>query len=161
MAKEIINNNIFFDYLVGVINSSIQSRVELPIKGVSMQPTLVEFRDRVVLTSLDENELFVGAIALFRYNGKYLLHRLIMIEGEWLIFRGDNLHASSERVHRDDVVAIVESIIKDEKRVISCVDNPYRHRVKRYLVILSLRNIYFRIKRHLAKFVGGLFKRRA
>ncbi len=151
MAKSIINNNIFFDYVVDLINSSSESRVELPIKGVSMRPTLEESVDRVVLIDVNSSELFVGAIALFKYSGKYLLHRLVKIEGEMLTFRGDNISSSCERVARDAVVALVESIIKGDGRVINCTDKSYQRAVKGYIIRLRLRSIFLRVKRFISK----------
>ncbi|MFI3263731.1 MAG: S24/S26 family peptidase [Rikenellaceae bacterium] len=151
MAKEIINNNLFFDYVVEIIDSSEDERVELAIKGVSMFPTLKEQQDRVVLMGLGGCELFIGAIALFRCNGKYLLHRLIAVDGQWLVFKGDNIKSSTERVKREDVVAIVESIIKRDGRVVSCLDDDYKKGVKIYLIYVKFYNLFRRILKRLTR----------
>ncbi len=151
MAKEIINNNLFFDYVVEIIDSSQSERVELAIKGVSMLPTLKEYRDRVVLMGLGECELFIGAIALFRCNGRYLLHRLVAIDGDWLVFKGDNIKSSTERVKRCDVVAIVESVIKSDGRVVSCLGDSYRRGVKGYLIYVRFYNLFSRVVRRFKR----------
>ncbi|MFI3265779.1 MAG: S24/S26 family peptidase [Rikenellaceae bacterium] len=150
MAKIIIQNNIFFDYIVQLVGAS--QRVELPIKGVSMYPTLREYQDRVVLINVDSYELFVGAILLFKYNGSYLLHRLVKIDGDNLILRGDSVHASDQRVTRTDVVAIVESIIRDDDQLISCTDTTYKRKVRRYMLYLKFYRLYISVKRRIVKF---------
>ncbi|GAB6122635.1 S24/S26 family peptidase [Dysgonomonas termitidis] len=114
-AKE-IPNNLFFSNIKDILNSG--NSVELKIKGTSMHPTLVNGKHKVVLIPYRQQQIRIGTIALFGYRGKYILHRLISISEDHLIFQGDNLPSVREYVEEKDVVAIVEFIITPAGKII-------------------------------------------
>lgn len=118
MNQKVIPNAQFFSMVDRIIGSG--ESVEIKVRGSSMRPTLENDRHRVVLVPCKEEYLRIGAIALVRYNGKHILHRLVAIDGDTLVFRGDNLPHTSERVERGDVVAFAVSIIGPRGGVTDC-----------------------------------------
>ena len=82
-------------------------RVKIPLVGTSMQPTLVE-GDLLFLES-PKSSPKVGDVVLFRYRGRHLLHRIVAIEGDRYITRGDNCTAN-EVAGKEDVVAILVEV---------------------------------------------------
>jgi len=118
MAVREIANDLFFSNVKNIIDSGKQ--VELKIKGTSMHPTLLDGKHKVVLTPYEKKYLQIGVMALFVYKQKYILHRLVAINGDQLIFQGDNLPYVKEFVEEKDIIAIVEFIITPTDKVIDC-----------------------------------------
>lgn len=118
MALREISNDLFFTSVKNIIYSG--NSVELRIKGTSMYPTLLDGKHKVVLVPYQKQYLKVGILALFVYNKKHILHRLISINGNCLIFQGDNQPNVREEVKEEDIIAIVEFIITPTGKVLDC-----------------------------------------
>ena len=85
-------------------------------KGMSMLPFIRGGRDSVLLRKADE--LKVGDIALAEISeGRYVLHRIEMIEGETIVLMGDGNLVGRERCRREDVMAIAVKIIKGSREI--------------------------------------------
>ena len=85
-------------------------------KGMSMLPFIRGGRDSVLLRKADE--LKVGDIALAEISeGRYVLHRIEMIEGETIVLMGDGNLVGREKCRREDVMAIAVKIIKENKEI--------------------------------------------
>ncbi len=138
--KEIISNEIFFETIRQQLDSG--QRVTLLVKGVSMQPTLLNGRHSVVLMPAQGVELSIGCIALFLFEGRYLLHRLVEIQGAKLIFQGDNVHKTQEWAMREDVVGVVERIVDDRGESIDCLTPQYARESKRLVGRLKVYHTY-------------------
>jgi SOS-response transcriptional repressor LexA len=82
-------NDDFFKEVIELLNQKKQ--VSLMVKGTSMKPFLNE--DTEVFLKQEDN-YFKGDICLFKFNDKYLLHRLTKVAGNDYIFRGDNSNRS-------------------------------------------------------------------
>ena len=66
--------------------------VTLPLKGFSMRPFLEDGRDKVLLTKVGELRVGDPVLALVD-NERYVLHRIVKIEGDNMTLLGDgNLH---------------------------------------------------------------------
>jgi len=118
MAVKEIPNNLFFTNVKNIINSG--NPVELKIKGTSMYPTLLNGKHKVVLVSYRREYLKVGIIALFVYKEKHILHRLVSIKENQLIFQGDNQPNIREYIEEKDIVGIVEYIISSTGKITDC-----------------------------------------
>lgn len=118
MTIKKIPNDLFFGNIKNLIN--LGNCVELKVKGTSMYPTLLDGKHKVVLVPAQKEHLQIGVIALFTYNGKYILHRLVSKNKKQLVFQGDNLLYTKEYVNREDVIAIVEFIIEPTGKVTDC-----------------------------------------
>ncbi len=110
MNRTVIPNASFFALVERAIAEG--RTLEIAVRGTSMRPGLVDGRHRVVLAPLDGRPLRVGTIALVRYGGRHILHRLVgRDEDGTLLFRGDNLPHTVERARESDVVGVVRSIV--------------------------------------------------
>lgn len=88
-------------------------QVELPLRGVSMKPTL---RDGDVLTLEPAADAAVGDVVLFRYGGRHLLHRVIAVTDDTFTMQGDNCRGT-ETVLRKDIVARLAAMRRDDKTI--------------------------------------------
>lgn len=113
-----ISNEIFFAQVERLIGEG--EDVTIAIKGHSMRPWLRSEKERVVLRPYHAGGIEIGQIALFRYKGSHVLHRVIEIEGERVTFAGDGNINCHETATRSDIVAVAKSIITPKGRIIDC-----------------------------------------
>jgi hypothetical protein len=129
----VIPNDQFFALVERSVGAG--ESLDIRVQGSSMYPALIDRRHRVVLVRYKPAHRRVGMIALIRYEDRHILHRLIAIRGDVMIFRGDNAN-TVEKVAESDVVAVVRSIIDPSGRVCDCLG--WRFAVaSRWVVITS------------------------
>lgn len=86
-------------------------------RGRSMQPS-IEDGDLVRIKPLEKRLPNIGDIVFFRGPaGVPTLHRLLRIEGEQFVFRGDALSRVVERVEREQVLGVLESLERNGKLI--------------------------------------------
>ena len=84
-----------------------------PTGGVSMQPMLKEGRDTIVVLPKKERLKRLD-VALYKVDGKYLLHRVIQpIDGGYII-RGDNCY-ENEKIPEDAVFGVLSEFFQKDK----------------------------------------------
>jgi len=94
--------------------------VELRCFGRSMQPYLRGDGSEVIVASpFSTDELIPGAIVLFRYQGKYICHRIVFREEKKLTIQGDGVIKKQEQVLVSDVIGIIRTIIRRNKQPVS------------------------------------------
>ena len=110
MGTKIIANTTALKIIEEYINAGLS--VRLTVRGNSMSPLLLDGIDSVMLHPCIANELKPQEIILFRYNGGFILHRIILIElsaGQdqvsSITTKGDAL-TSTETITPEDVVAV-------------------------------------------------------
>ncbi|MDR3267203.1 MAG: S24/S26 family peptidase [Tannerella sp.] len=88
-------------------------KVILRVKGNSMNPYLRTGKDVVVLSPVvGDEDLQTGVIVLFTYRDRYILHRIIGRQGDKYVIRGDGVCKGKEIVPRNDILAVVHSVIR-------------------------------------------------
>ena len=105
------------DVIAGVITAlDTVPRVVLPVRGYSMLPFIVGDVDSVELVKPGLIE--VGDVVLAWINGsRYVIHRVIKIDGDNLQLMGDGNLGGDERCKVSDVVAKAEYVVHpDGKR---------------------------------------------
>jgi SOS-response transcriptional repressor LexA len=116
-------------------------------KGMSMLPFIRGGRDSVLLRKADE--LKVGDIALAEISeGRYVLHRIEMIEGETIVLMGDGNLVGREKCRREDVMAIAVKIIKD-RREIDCQSQGHLRNAEIWRRLLPVRRYLLAIYRRI------------
>ena len=123
MSSIVIPNEVFFENLIDELSSC--GSVLLTVKGWSMFPFFRNEKDAVLLRPFNpEAGLAKGDVALFRYRGKYILHRCAgwgLKDGASVyIFRGDGNPRGSEYAPAEEVYAVVEKRIAPSGREWSC-----------------------------------------
>ena len=76
------------------------------VQGSSMEPFLKHNLTNVTLIYSDTFKK--GDIILFRYQNDFKLHRIIRIDKEHIIARGDNAYLK-EKLSKEDIIGIVKS----------------------------------------------------
>jgi hypothetical protein len=107
--KRVIPNEI----LLGEVTSLLAEGQEVVLltKGGSMMPFLRSERDSVALRKLEKVE--VGDIVLAHLGGgRYVLHRIIAIDGDNVILMGDGNIKGTESCLKSDISGTVVRILK-------------------------------------------------
>jgi hypothetical protein len=128
-----LSNELFFAEVEQLISQG--ESVTITIKGNSMRPWLQNSKHKVIVSPLADSILQCGDIALFRYKGKHILHRVVEIENDKITFSGDGNIGIKEQASKDDVIALVESIITPSGRVIECNSNEWKTKSKLWLAL--------------------------
>ena len=84
--------------------------------GNSMFPMLRSGRDIFTIVKKSDFRLKENDVALFKYNGKYLLHRVICVCDDSYTMRGDNCINSENNIKDSDVLGVLISFQRNGKR---------------------------------------------
>lgn len=111
----IIDANTYLEALVSDENLNLEFSV--PVKGVSMLPFLREDRDRVIMKKYYNQNLKEGDVLLFqRFNGDFVLHRIMEINEGIIVMLGDN-QLSPELISVDQVRAIAIKAVRKGREI--------------------------------------------
>ena len=131
-----MNNNInsFINLLLKTIEED--KVFVMPINGTSMLPFL-DSSKKVKLKkaeSLKKGEMYFYK----RENGQYVLHRLIKIKNDNLIFRGDNQFINENDIKENQIIAKVVEIIDENGNINNLSSLSYK------IYVCIMRNIFFK-----------------
>ena len=117
MDKMIIDNDTFFADVRRLLDQG--KRVTIPVKGLSMLPFIRGGKDLVVLEKAGGN-LQRDDIVLFhvgpREGGRYVMHRILTMDGDVVDIQGDGVPKTHELVRRNQVIAKAVEILRGGKR---------------------------------------------
>ena len=103
-----ISDNEIIRNAIALVNEGM--RVTFPVKGYSMLPFIIGSRESVDLVK-PEN-LQVGHVVLAWVEGcRYVIHRIISIEGELVTLMGDGNVAGVEHCKLDEVAALAVNVV--------------------------------------------------
>lgn len=123
------------------------------IRGVSMRPMLRDGRDTVVIASAS-GRLKKYDVALFRHNGRYILHRVVKVLPDSYITCGDN-SVNKERVNDSEIVGVLCEFYRGERHCRP--DSPFNALYSRMSVFFMPLRIF---SRRTALSVARAFKRK-
>ena len=92
-------------------------------KGDSMNPMLVEGRDKVVIVP-PKFPLKKYDVPVYRKQGHYTMHRIVKVKKNGYIICGDNRTALEKDVRESDIVGVLEGFYQGDK-YISVTDKDY------------------------------------
>ena len=113
MDKKIVPNTIILEEAGALLNEG--RTVRFTPLGSSMLPFIRGGRDSVVLSKKDTVE--VGDIVLVRLPGRYVLHRVIGLEGEKVTLMGDGNISGVEECTTQDIMGTVIEIGRGKRAV--------------------------------------------
>ena len=143
-----INNKIFFAEVERLLTEDITATIL--VRGNSMRPLLRDSRDKVVLRRSQESDIAIGEIMLFRYRGDCIMHRVVEIDGDTVVFAGDGNYKTYETAHRADVIARVVSVVRPSGRVVKCDSLRWRTMSRAWLILpRELRRIILGVMRRI------------
>ena len=150
MDKMIIDNDTFFADVLRLLDEGKQ--VTIPVKGFSMLPFIRGSKDLVVLEKAGE-ELRADDIVLFhvgpREGGRYVMHRILSIDGDAVDIQGDGVPETHEHVRRSQVIARAVEILRDGKRRVDPSGPGQRRLVHFWQWLRPVRRYILFIYRHL------------
>ena len=127
------------------IEESLKSNgfVMSTIVGVSMLPTLRQNRDRVII-EVPKSRLKPYDIALYkRWDGQYVLHRVLEVRKDHYVIRGDNTYAD-EHIAFENVKGVVTHFVRGG-RMVDVTDERYLHYVKWLYRLYPARKVIWRL----------------
>lgn len=80
-------NELFLPQVVALLNEG--HTVTLPLRGRSMRPFLEDNRDKALLKAIEEAPQVNDVVLAELTPGRFVLHRIISIEGDQVTLRGD------------------------------------------------------------------------
>lgn len=146
-----------------LINSVLESEgvVYSLIKGISMRPMLKQGRDIVVIEPVIPDDFKVNDCLLYkRPNYDFLpLHRVLRIDGDTLIIRGDNTY-SLEYVPKSYVVGKLKAFYRKGKYYDCETSKVYKTYVVLNRLFYPFRSFWFKkLRPFLYKIYCMIFKR--
>ena len=150
MDKMIIDNDTFFADVQRMLDEG--KRVTIPVKGSSMLPFIRGGKDLVVLEKAGE-VLRADDIVLFHVGpqegGRYVMHRILSIDGDAVDIQGDGVPKTHEHVRRNQVIAKAVEILRDGKRRVDPYSPGQRRLVHFWQWLRPVRRYILFIYRHL------------
>ncbi|MDY5858964.1 MAG: S24/S26 family peptidase [Porphyromonas sp.] len=111
-----ISNSVFFCELLEQIK--LGKVVSIRAKGWSMLPLVWDDRDILHLAAPTERTVSVGRIILARMgDGRYVVHRIVAIEGNRVVMRGDGNPYQIEYLHRDKILGELVGVRRNGKEI--------------------------------------------
>ena len=92
--KLVIDNDILFENVIRLMREGRE--VIIPVKGYSMNPLIRQDKDLVILEGVESGTPASAGeitgvrpydIVLFRYNNKFILHRILSIDGDNVVIQ--------------------------------------------------------------------------
>lgn len=125
MEKMVVDNDTFFADVLQVLDQG--RRVTIPVKGFSMLPFIRGAKDLVVLEKIGE-EVKADDIVLFHLGppdgGRYVMHRVLSVEGDAVDIMGDGVPENHEHVRKGQILAKAVEILRGGVRPV----DPYSPR---------------------------------
>ncbi len=84
--------------------------VRLLVQGNSMLPFIHGGKDQVTLVPFRGEDLGLGTAALYRWQGQYMIHRLVKKDATHYHFLGDGNICRMETIARHEVIGILRTI---------------------------------------------------
>lgn len=90
--------------------------VELTVKGYSMNPFMVNMKDKITLGPFTPDDIKTGTVALvLDTRGNYLIHRIIKIEENTVTLLGDGNIGQTETATKDNIIGIMYKVTKGKR----------------------------------------------
>ncbi len=140
------------DILLGEISKLLAEgkEVELKAKGSSMRPFIIGDRDSVRLVSAP---VAVGDAALAEIApGHYVLHRIVSIDGQDVVLKGDGNLVGVEHCLLKDVRGKVIAVVRPDGKLIDFAGEKALARARRWNRLpYIVRRVYLAFNRRLVK----------
>lgn len=151
-------NNLIIDNIEQLVERG--ESFEMVVTGYSMLPLLGYGRDRIILHRTTDTEDIMRRAAMFRMaDRRIIVHRVIRIENGVVTLQGDGNLKQTEQCRRSDIIGVVDNVIRQNGRRVSCTSRWWRIRewiwlgqpyiVRRYALAIMRR--WLNYKRNIAK----------
>ncbi len=125
-------NNLIIDNIEQLVERG--ESFEMVVTGYSMLPLLGYGRDRIVLHRTTDTEDIMHRAAMFRMaDRRIIVHRVIRIEDDMVTLQGDGNIQQREQCRRSEIIGVVDSVIRQNGRRVSCTSRWWRIRERIWL----------------------------
>lgn len=152
-----MNNGEKCSDAASIIYEALEKHGEISFvfEGRSMLPVI----RGTVTVAKPRREIKAGDVVLCRRdNGRLILQRVMFVNGETLVLRGDNQWGNEYNVGKDRIIGVLKSFERKGK-VHSVTDRDYLLYVKLLPLIRFFRRYFYLFKSQVYKFVKYLLKR--
>jgi len=146
MEKMVVTNEEFFAPVLEMLDAG--HRVTIPVKGYSMLPFIRGQKDLVVLEKAGE-DVRPDDIVLFRCGGRYVMHRILSVDGDAVDIMGDGVPFNHEHVTRNQILARAVTILRNGEKAVDPYAPSELRKVHLWQRIRPLRRYILYIYRHL------------
>ena len=122
----IVPNDILFAQICEYLEKG--KACSFQVKGCSMLPFMVGDRDSVNVsnTTFGKGDAVLAHLA----DSRYVLHRVLRIDGDEVILKGDGNLRGTERCFKGDIKGRVVSVLKKGRRSVDVDALSYKRKVK-------------------------------
>lgn len=125
-------NNLIIDNIEQLVERG--ESFEMVVTGYSMLPLLGYGRDRIVLHRTTDTEDIMHRVVMFRMaDRRIIVHRVIRIEDGMVTLQGDGNIQQREQCRRSEIIGVVDSVIRQNGRRVSCTSRWWRIRERIWL----------------------------
>lgn len=114
-------------------------------RGVSMLPLLRQQRDLFTITKNDGRCKKYDVVLYKRYDGAYVLHRVIEVLPESYVILGDNCLNKEYGITDNDILGVMTSFVRDGKEY-SVLSRGYRIYVRVWVGFYPIRRFFKLVK---------------
>lgn len=142
-----------YSMLESIITEKIEAGATVTIqpKGTSMLPLLRQGIDEVILKRPPEKLKKFDIPFYKRASGQFVLHRIVKVRKNDYVLCGDNQTEYEYNITDDMILAVVDTIIKDGKKI-PVTDKDYLNYCKKQLKKIKIKRLTGKIKK-VIKFI--------
>lgn len=155
-----MSNKVSINEMAPLICEALEKNGEVSFvsTGRSMLPVIRDRKDTITLTKPPRN-IKQGDVAFYRRdNGQYILHRVMFVNADTYVMRGDNQWDNEYNVRRDQIIGVLKAFERNGK-VHNVTDRSYQTYVKLLPLVRFVRKYYYSFKSQVYKFLKYLFKK--
>ena len=146
MTKMVVHNDEFFAQVLERLDEGLTATI--PVKGYSMLPFIRGGKDLVILEKAS-GDIVKDDIVLFRYGGRYVMHRVLSAADGKFDIQGDGVWLGHEYPQKEQILARAVSILRAGKKPVDPYSRQQLRRVHAWQRLGRLRRYILFIYRHL------------
>ncbi len=139
--------NAFFEEAAAILRDG--KKVKMRVNGESMYPFLHGGRDLIELYPHTGEDLPLWTAVFYRWEGSYMIHRIIGVDAEGYDIMGDGNIVRVERVAKDEIIGILRYIHYPNGKTQDCEDPKWLSRGRFWYKLLPIRSYLIRIMKLL------------
>ena len=151
--KMVVNNDEFFAQVLSRLDEGLTATI--PVKGYSMLPFIRGGKDLVILEKAT-GDIVKDDIVLFRYGGRYVMHRVLSAGGGKYDIQGDGVWLGHEYPKREKILAKAVTILRAGKKPVDPYSPGQLRMVHAWQRLGRFRRYILFIYRHLPWNMGWL-----
>ena len=155
-----MSEKISLNEMAPLIRETLEKNGEVTFisAGRSMLPVIRDRKDAVTLVK-PKREIKPGDIVFYqRDNGQFILHRVMFVNSDKYVMRGDNQWDNEYNIRRDQIIGVLKCFERNGK-IHNVTDRDYLMYVRLLPLIRFFRKTYYGFKSKVYKFVKYLVKR--